>query len=96
LKICDEYTNENAWVAGGIRKYCPDFQKEDFIFGDYYSEKQSWYRVIIEACNPDIRKCKNQIEIDDYFEKTIVGFSLINEKPSLVDFTLSRPLVKSI
>ena len=101
LKVCgDQEEYDSAWSGDTVIRYCPDFSEKDFIHGDYYAEKASWYRLIIHTCDIEERKamnkdCKNQTEIDEYFKKTIVGFDFINEKPGLLAFDNPRPLFEN-
>lgn len=101
LKDCNENQMIKAhWHNGGIRKYCPDFRDDDYIYGDYYSNKFSWYRLVIHTCNVKEREeqgktCKSQEEIDAYFRKNIVGIDQTGLKAGLTDFKKEIPLFEN-
>ena len=95
LKNCN--SESDMWQAQNITKYCPDFRKDDFIYGDYYSEKFTWYRLVIHQCDKEKREakgktCKPQDEVDKYFRKNIVGIDVSSLKPVLTDFDKEIPL----
>lgn len=100
LKDCNSDIEKAVWQSNGIKKYCPDFGDSDFIYGDYYSPKFSWYRLVIHSCDVKEReakgkKCKTEEEIDEYFRQNIIGIDLISLKPGLTDFIKDMPLFKN-
>ena len=38
IKVCTGTDYEDEWSSGS-KIYCPDYRENDFLFGDYYSEK---------------------------------------------------------
>ena len=79
---------EAEWGEDKLRKYCPKFSKDDYMYGDYYSSKASWYRLAIHFCDPlerikEGKKCKEENEIEEYFGKTLIGVDMSVQKPSL-------------
>jgi len=45
-------TNDEAWIDPAIKKYCPSFGDEHFLYGDHYSFPSSWYRLSLQFCDP--------------------------------------------
>ena len=41
LKDC-EAVPDAVWIDPAIKKYCPNFTNDHFIYGDYYSTPASW------------------------------------------------------
>ena len=40
----------------GGKKYCPEYREGiDYLYGDYYSRRASWFRLIIHLCDPKER-----------------------------------------
>lgn len=69
---CVDETTKAIWKSNTIKKYCPQFSDSDFIYGDYFSEKFSWYRLVIHTCDlveraAEGKTCKSPEEIDEYF-----------------------------
>lgn len=52
LKLCGK---QSVWGTSGTKKYCPDFNDNHIVYGDYASERHSWYRTAIHMCNSERR-----------------------------------------
>jgi len=68
LKICNE--NQDEW-SEYTNIYCPDFQEDDFLFGDYETAKRSILHVAIHYCDQNKldqvdKTCKSKEETDNY------------------------------
>ena len=77
LKLCNE--RQDVWSLG-LNTYCPDYSDDDFLFGDYTTEKRSYLVLAIHYCNQQKHDlegkgvtCKSKEEIDEYMKHTIVG-----------------------
>ena len=53
-------SNDTIWSTNTTIKYCPFFSDQDFLYGDYYSEKASWYRLSVHTCDIEERKIQNK------------------------------------
>lgn len=60
IKECNSDIIKTVWHSDGIKKYCPQFGHSHFIYGDYYSEKFSWYRLVVHACDEKEREAKGK------------------------------------
>ena len=40
--------------------YCPQFSDSDFMYGDYYSIKATWYRLVVHMCNTQERELEGK------------------------------------
>ena len=46
LKECASPYGASIWNRN-YTNYCPDFSDEDFLYGDFYSPKFSWLRLVV-------------------------------------------------
>ena len=58
------------------------------MYGDYYSNKASWFRLALHYCDENERnsqgkECKERSEIEEYFKKTMMGLVGTYYTPSL-------------
>ena len=70
LTKCKSAYANSGWAQS--KYYCPVFKEDDFLYGDYYSKKQQWYRLALHKC--DIRErsklgkgCADSLQIEKYF-----------------------------
>ena len=73
--------------------FCPDYGKDDLLYGGYYSEKYSWLRLVIHRCDPNeiivvnkkkVKKsCATRDEQDTFFAENILNVLIHNTEPSL-------------
>ena len=101
LKRCDSLLDDTYWSADTTIKYCPVFNSQDFIYGDYYSSKASWYRLAVHTCDIEERKalnktCKPKEEIEHYIQNTIMALDFVTEKPGILNFEKKRPLFREL
>ena len=64
-----------------LKKYCPVFKDEDFLYGDYYEGKNSWLRLALHKCDEKKRAkykegCAKTSEIHEYFKKKVIAVDL--------------------
>lgn len=74
------------------KHYCPDWTKEDFLYGDYHNEKYSWYRVALHKCDKDKRICEDDTAIDKYFRENILVIDLLTHSSDLLNYEKKWPI----
>ena len=86
------------WRDNTVKYYCPQFGKEHFLYGNIYTAKYSWMRLVLHFCDDtELGKeerikagkkhveCKSREEIIHYFANTLVGLDLVSESPNLLE-----------
>ena len=82
---CDYIDIENAGkndLWNMKQKYlCPKFKETDILYGDYYSPKSSWLRLVVHKCDEKKRKeegkeCASDEEIEKYFHETLLSLEI--------------------
>jgi len=63
LKECNE---KRDIFSENYRIYCPDFNDNHFIYGDYSTTQYSWLKLAIHYCDPSLRTCEEKEEIDTF------------------------------
>lgn len=77
---------------------CPNWSNDDYLYGDYYSPKFSWYRLALHECDPIKRrqqgkKCASKRKINDYFTETLSNIMIQTIKPDLTTYD-TKPIKK--
>jgi len=94
LKRC--FGDDPDWSTAKKKKYCPYFNKEDFLYGTFYTKRYSWMRLALHFCNDTKSaeeerklkglkyvKCKSKEESKDYFANNIIGLDMLSYYPTL-------------
>ena len=71
--------------------YCPVWKNTDFLYGNLYTPKTSWFRLAMHECDSEKRAkvgktCKSKEEIQDYFFRTILALEVLSVKPDLTTY----------
>ena len=53
-KSNDTHTSGTVWDLKQTY-YCPVWKDNDFLYGNYYSDKTAWYRLAMHECDPEER-----------------------------------------
>ena len=82
---------------GNTRKYCPYYGKNDYLYGDYYSDRFSWYRLVVHQCDSVARAKENKTcvtpeESEIYMSKRLLSADLVTLKPSMKNYDAAVPL----
>jgi len=80
---CNE--KADAW-SQDVNIYCPNFEADHFLYGDYTSDKFSWLKLAIHYCDESLRTCEEKDEIDRFFRTNIVALKLQKNTPQLLTF----------
>lgn len=95
----DETNEEKNDLWNLKQKYlCPKFSETDILYGDYYSSKSSWLRLVVHKCDAKKRlsegkTCATDEEIEQYFHQTLMALELKQVKPNLMQYD-QVPLIK--
>ena len=87
LANCHNITEEHVWYGKALQ-YCPEYRPNDLLFGDFYTVKQSWMRLVVHRCNVEERKlvnktCAPRDEQDQYLSDNILYLQMRKQVPAL-------------
>jgi len=47
-------TREVEWAKTGKKQYCPVFNSTHFLYGDFFTERFSWMRLVVHHCDDSL------------------------------------------
>ena len=80
------------WMASDFKRYCPVFDDDTFLYGNFFTARYAWMRIALHFCDDSEEareerrkagkknvKCAKRDEILEYFASNIIYFEVTTE-----------------